>query len=174
MPISINMSAIELQRADLPERIEGLLAQHGLAADMLEFEITETVLLESVDTAITVLQGLQALGARISLDDFGSGFSSLGYVRTLPIHTIKIDKQFINDIRNSPHDAVLTASIISLAHNLGMQVIAEGVETLEQLIYLKTAGCDQVQGYYFSRPKPAAYARDLLIDKTLIPQKGAG
>ena len=173
VPVAINMSAMQLQREDLPDRIEAMLADHGVAADMLEIEITETVLLESLETAGKVLRKLESLGMPISLDDFGSGFSSLGYVRTLPIHTIKIDKQFVSDIRNSPHDAVLTASIITLAHNLGMQVIAEGVETVEQLIHLKTAGCDQAQGYFFSRPVPASSARDLLLDRALAPHLGA-
>lgn len=169
VPVAINMSPIQLQREELPSRIESLLAEHGVAANMLEIEITETVLVKSLETVVKVLQKLEALGVQISLDDFGSGFSSLGYVRTLPIHIIKIDKQFIHDIRNNSQDAVLVASIISLAHNLGMQVIAEGVETLEQLIYLKTAGCDQAQGYYFSRPVPADSARDLLRNGVLVP-----
>lgn len=173
VPVAINMSALQLQREELPDRMESILAEHGMAADMLEIEITETVLLESLEIAGKVLRKLERLGIRISLDDFGSGFSSLGYVRTLPIHTIKIDKQFISDIRNSPHDAVLTASIITLAHNLGMQVIAEGVETVEQLIHLKTAGCDQAQGYFFSRPVPAASARELLLGRALAPHPGA-
>lgn len=172
VPLAINMSALQLQREDLPGRIESLLSEHGVTADMLAIEITETVLLKSLETASMVLRKLEALGAQISLDDFGSGFSSLGYVRTLPIHIIKIDKQFIRDIRNSPHDAVLVASIISLAHNLGMEVIAEGVETVEQLIHLKTAGCDQAQGYYFSRPVPVASARELLLNRVLMPSRG--
>lgn len=169
VPVAINMSPMQLQHENLPSRIEGLLTEYGLAAGMLAIEITETVLLESMETVVMVLRKLEALGAQISLDDFGSGFSSLSYVRTLPIHIIKIDKQFIRDIRNSSHDAVLVASIVSLAHNLGMQVIAEGVETLEQLIYLKTAGCDHAQGYYFSRPVPAASASDLLRNGVLAP-----
>jgi len=172
VPLAVNMSARQLQRKTLPGGIEDLLAEHGLRGDMLAVEITETVLLESLETAGMVLRSLEAMGAQISLDDFGSGFSSLGYLRTLPIHILKIDKQFIRDIRNSPHDAVLVSSIISLAHNLGMEVIAEGVETLEQLIYLKTAGCDQVQGYYFSRPVPAAEAGQLLLDGTIAPPRG--
>ncbi|PLC48024.1 GGDEF-domain containing protein [Pollutimonas subterranea] len=167
--LAINMSPLQLQREELPSRIESLLTEHDVPADVIEIEITETVLLKSLEATVMVLRRLEALGVQISLDDFGSGFSSLSYVRTLPIHIIKIDKQFIRDIRNSTHDGVLVASIISLAHNLGMQVIAEGVETLEQLIYLKTAGCDQAQGYYFSRPVPAASARDLLRNGVLAP-----
>lgn len=137
VPLAINMSPLQLQREELPSRIESLLTEHGVPADVIEIEITETVLLKSLEATVIMLRRLEALGVQISLDDFGSGFSSLSYVQT--------------------------------AHNLGMQVIAEGVETLEQLIYLKTAGCDQAQGYYFSRPVPAASARDLLRNGVLAP-----
>lgn len=171
VPIALNMSALQLQREKLPRRLEKLLLAHGLKGNALSIEITETVLLDSLDRAGKVLRKLESMGMQISLDDFGSGFSNLGYVRTLPIHHIKIDKQFIRDIRNSPDDAILVTSIISLAHNLGMQVIAEGVETLEQLIHLKTAGCDQAQGYYLSRPVPAADIRALLMTGTLLPSR---
>lgn len=172
VPIAINISPVQLQHEELPSYIQSLLTEFELDAALLEIEITETVLLKSMDTAVQVLRELKDLGVQIALDDFGSGFSSLSYVRTLPIHTIKIDKQFIRDIRNSTQDAVLVASIISLAHNLGMRVIVEGVETLEQLIYLKTAGCNKAQGYYFSRPVPADQARDLLRGGVIAPASG--
>ena len=151
--------------------MKNLLDEYSMSADMIELEITETVLLASQDIASKVLYELEALGFHISLDDFGSGYSSLSYIRTLPIHTIKIDKQFISGIHNSPQDNVLTNSIITLAHNLKMQVVAEGLETLEQLIHLKTSGCDLAQGYYFSRPVSAEHARNLLRHQTLLPQK---
>lgn len=173
VPVAINMSAKQLQQESVPECVQAQLHAYALPASILSIEITETVLLESLETASKVLRTLEAMGAQIALDDFGSGFSGLGYVRTLPIHVLKIDKQFIRDIRNIPHDAVLVASIISLAHNLGMKVVAEGVETHEQLIYLKTAGCDQAQGYYFSRPVPADDARALLCDGVVMPTAAA-
>jgi len=126
-------------------------------------------LVESVEIASKVLEALEEIGLRIALDDFGNGYSSLAYIRTLPIHMIKIDRAFINDIRNSPDDAVIVASMVTLAHNLKMKVVAEGVELLEQLIHLKTIGCDEVQGYYLSRPVPADGARQLLIQAILVP-----
>ena len=132
-------------------------------------EITETCLVESMDVANTVLNQLEQLGIHIALDDYGSGFSSLAYVRTLPIHCLKIDRGFIHDIRNSPDDAVIVSSIITLAHNLKMCVVAEGVELVDQLVHLKTAGCDQVQGYFFSRPVPADQASELLSRPSLAP-----
>lgn len=169
VPLAINMSSVQLQDKTLPARIETILKEYAVPANLIEIEITETVFLDSIETAAQVLQKLETLGVRIALDDFGSGFSSFSYVRALPIHTIKIDQQFIGDIRNSTQDAVLVASIISLANSLNMEVVAEGVETLEQLIYLKTAGCKQAQGYYFSRPVPAQDARVLLSRGAFTP-----
>ncbi|WP_286164453.1 EAL domain-containing protein [Azoarcus sp. DN11] len=169
VPIAFNVSVQQLQDAELPQRIETLLGRYKVPAERLEVEITETTLVESIEIARQVLDGLEKLGIGIALDDFGSGFSNLSYIRTFPVHRIKIDREFINDIRNSPYDGAIVASIISLAHNLNMQVIAEGVETLDQLIHLKTAGCDEVQGYFFSRPVPASEATDLIVRSILVP-----
>lgn len=169
VPIAFNVSAHQLQDTALPGRLGALIASHGLPADLLEIEITESGLVESIEVAGQVLRDLEKLGCGIALDDFGNGFSNLAYIRSLPIHCLKIDRTFVNDIRNSPDDAVIVASIITLAHNLHMRVIAEGVELLDQLVHLKTAGCDEVQGYYLSRPVPAETARQLLIGSTLAP-----
>ncbi len=169
VPIAFNASARQLQDETLPQRIADLLVTHGVAASLLEVEITESSLVESVEVAGKVLGALEKLGLGIALDDFGSGFSSLGYVRSFPIHSIKIDREFINDIRNSPGDAVIVTSIITLAHNLGMRVVAEGVELVDQLIHLKTAGCDEVQGYFFSRPVAPDAAAALLHHPFLSP-----
>lgn len=169
VPIAFNVSAKQLQDEQLHQQISSLLATYDLAADSLEMEITETCLVESMDVAITVLGKLEQLGIRIALDDFGSGFSGLDYIRNFPIHTLKIDRSFINDIRNRTDDAVIVTSIITLAHNLKMNVIAEGVELVDQLIHLKTAGCDMVQGYFFSRPVPVKAASELLKQSFLRP-----
>ena len=169
VPIAFNVSAVQLHDSQLPERIAQLLSRYELSGELLHVEITETCLVESMDVASVVLQQLEQLGIHIALDDYGSGFSSLGYVRTLPIHCLKIDRGFIHDIRNSPDDAVIVSSIITLAHNLKMCVVAEGVELTDQLIHLKTAGCDQVQGYFFSRPVPADQASALLNRPSLAP-----
>lgn len=169
VPIAFNISAVQLHDSRLPERIAHLLTRYGLNGELLQVEITETCLVESMDVASVVLHQLEQLGIHIALDDYGSGFSSLGYVRTLPIHCLKIDRGFIHDIRNSPDDAVIVSSIITLAHNLNMCVVAEGVELVDQLIHLKTAGCDQVQGYFFSRPVGADQASELLNRPSLTP-----
>ncbi|MDP3538848.1 MAG: EAL domain-containing protein [Azonexus sp.] len=169
VPIACNVSAKQLQDKELPRRIAGFLGACGVNARHLEVEITENSLIESIEIATQVLGDLEALGIRIALDDFGNGFSNLAYIRTLPIHCLKIDRAFISDIRNSHDDAVIVASIITLAHNLHMKVIAEGIEMIDQLVHLKTAGCDEAQGYYFSRPVPADAARKLLICSLLGP-----
>jgi predicted signal transduction protein with EAL and GGDEF domain len=170
VPIAINVSARQLRDAELPQRFAGFLAAFELSPSLLEVEITEGSLVDSVDVAGSVLQALEAIGVGIALDDFGNGYSSFNYIRTLPIHTIKIDRSFVSEIRNSPADAVIVASIVTLAHNLDKRVIAEGIELLEQLVHLKTVGCDEVQGYLLSRPVPAEAARLLLVQSFLVPK----
>ena len=169
VPVAFNVSAMQLHDEALAARIGQWLKAYDLPASLLQVEITETSLVESMDVASRVLNELEALGVQIALDDFGSGFSSLGYIRTLPIHCLKIDRGFINDIRNSHDDAIIVNSIITLAHNLKMKVVAEGVEMQDQLVYLKTAGCDEVQGYFFSRPVEAAAAEALLLRPSMMP-----
>ena len=132
--------------------------------------MTESSLVENIDVAGDILNKIVSAGIKVALDDFGNGFSSLGYIKTLPIDTLKIDRAFIADIRNSHDDAVIVDSTISLAHNLGMRVVAEGIETKEQLVHLKTAGCDEVQGYYFSRPVSAEQIQALLRKEILAPK----
>jgi EAL domain-containing protein (putative c-di-GMP-specific phosphodiesterase class I) len=109
------------------------------------------------------------MGLRVALDDFGNGYSNLSHLRALPIDVLKIDRSFVAELRNSPNDAVIVDSVISLAHNLRMIVVAEGVESTEQLVHLRTAGCDQVQGYLFSRPVPADEARALIERGAIEP-----
>ena len=170
VPIAINVSARQLRDEQLPQRISACLATHQIAASLLEVEITESSLVESVEIASRVLIALERMGIKIALDDFGNGYSSFGYIRTLPIHVIKIDRSFINEIRNKPDDAAIVASMVTLAHNLKKKVVAEGVELHEQLVYLKSVHCDEVQGYYLSRPVPPKAARQLLIQSFLMPQ----
>ncbi|RIX42512.1 MAG: EAL domain-containing protein [Rhodocyclales bacterium GT-UBC] len=168
VPLSINVSANRLQAPSFTTQLAELMATHKLPASALEIEITEQTLIESIETAGQTLRALEAHGVRITLDDFGKGFANLARIRGLPIHNLKIDRTLIGDIRNSPDDAAIVTSIITLAHNLHMRVIAEGVELLDQLVHLKTAGCDEVQGYYFSRPVPGNAVRQLL-DLAVIP-----
>lgn len=169
VPVAFNVSARQLRDEQLPQRIATCIASFGIPAQMLEVEITESSLIDSFEIAARVLRDLERIGVGIALDDFGNGYSSLAYIRSLPIHTIKIDRSFINDIRNSRHDAVIVESIVALAHNLKMRVVAEGVELLDQLIHLKTIGCDEVQGYFLSRPVPADMARQLIMQGILLP-----
>ena len=170
VPIAVNVTARQLRDEQLPGRIAACLGQAGLSAHLLAVEITESCLVEPVELAVSVLSALEKIGVGIALDDFGNGYSSFNYIRTLPIHTIKIDRSFISEIRNIPSDAVIVSSIVTLAHNLKKNVVAEGVELLEQLVHLKTVGCDEVQGYLLSRPMPAEAARNLLIQSYLKPE----
>ena len=169
VPIAFNVSARQLLDAHLPSFIASTLAAHEIEGTLLEIEITETALVDSIEAAGIALAALEDLGLRIALDDFGNGFSNLSYIRSLPIHALKIDRSFVSDLRNRPDDAVIVDSIVSLAHNLKMKVIAEGVESLGQIIHLKAAGCDEIQGYCLSRPVPADAARALVARAILEP-----
>ncbi len=171
MPVAINVTARQLHDLAFPQRIAVYLASFGVAAELLEVEITESSLVESIEIATQVLSELERIGVHIALDDFGNGYSGLTYIRTLPIHAIKIDRSFINDIRNNPQDATIVDSIVTLAHKLKMQVVAEGVELLDQLMHLKSINCDQVQGYFLSRPVDAAAAGQLIRQSILTPKK---
>ena len=169
VPLAFNVSPMQLRDGQLPAKLQELLTTYGLEPSDLELEITESCLVEPIGQAVAVLQALRDLGIRIGLDDFGSGFSSLSQIRDLPISTIKIDRSFINDIRSNKDVGVIVTSIITLAHGLDMRVVAEGVELKDQWVQLKTAGCDEVQGYFLSRPMPAAEAQKLLVQGTIIP-----
>lgn len=170
VPLAFNVSPQQLRDPSLPTRLGALLRQHGLSATDIEIEITESCLVEPVEVAVKALSELERMGVRIALDDFGSGFSSLGQIRQLPIHKLKIDRSFVNDLRSNSDVGVIVTSIITLAHNLSMRVVAEGVELMDQLVYLKTAACDEVQGYFLSRPVAAEDAAKLMQLIHLRPQ----
>ncbi len=170
VPIAFNVSSRQLRDEHLPELIAATLQRHDLEGCWLEVEITETGLVESTERASEALSAIASQGLRISLDDFGNGFCNLSYIRTLPIHQLKIDRSFVSDVRNRHDDAVIVESIITLAHNLELGVVAEGVETADQIVHLKTAGCDQVQGYFVSRPVPAEKATSQLRQTWLHPR----
>ena len=132
-----------------------MLAETGLKASSLELEITESAVMQDPERTLHVLQQLHDLGVQLSIDDFGTGYSSLTYLRRFPVHSVKIDRSFVLDIPSNEGSMTLVRAIIALAHELELKVIAEGVETEEQLAYLKTHLCDVQQGYLFSRPVPA-------------------
>ncbi len=152
MPVAVNVTQRQFIEGDLKHDIAAMLARHGTPADLLELELTEGSLMAHTDRTMTALSELRAMGMQISVDDFGTGYSSLAYLRQFPLDKLKIDIAFIRDITTKPDDAAVTLAIIRLAHSLNLEVIAEGVETAAQVEFLKHHGCEQVQGYYFSRP----------------------
>ncbi|HEV7800045.1 MAG TPA: EAL domain-containing protein, partial [Burkholderiales bacterium] len=164
VPIAINLSARQFQQQDLGAVIAKALREHGVAARFLELEVTESAAIQNADASIAALRELKALGVTIAIDDFGTGYSSLSYLKRLPVDTVKIDRAFITDLATNPDDASIAQAIINMAHNLGLKVVAEGVETASQLSFLASHGCDQMQGYYFSRPVPEAVMTGMLIE----------
>lgn len=158
--LAVNVSAMQLHQADFSDRVLGKLARHGIAPHWMELEITETTLLDQEGQAIEHLQRLREAGMNISLDDFGKGYAGFAHLQSLPLTKLKIDRTLIAPLSNSPDDSPIVSSTIILAKRLGLQVVAEGVETREQVVCLKLAGCDVAQGYHFSRPLSAEQLRD--------------
>ncbi|MEB0045000.1 MULTISPECIES: putative bifunctional diguanylate cyclase/phosphodiesterase [unclassified Pseudomonas] len=168
--LSVNMSAIDFRQRGFVEGIEQILQQTGLEPALLELEITEGILMQNVDATVTALNRIKALGVRLAIDDFGTGYSSLSYLQRFPIDVLKIDQSFISGLSSDSADAALVSAIISLGKSLNLTVIAEGVETLEQLNFLKAHQCEEGQGYYFSRAvTPAVFAQFLTSVKPLPP-----
>jgi diguanylate cyclase len=154
--VSVNLSASQFRDSGLVDSIRGALDDAGLPARYLEVELTESAVMSDPEQSIAILEQLSAMGVLVSVDDFGTGYSSMSYLRRFPIDKLKIDRVFINEIVSRPEDASIVRAIVSLAHSLHLKVVAEGVETPAQLEFLKTANCDEYQGYHFSRPLPAA------------------
>jgi diguanylate cyclase len=155
MSVAVNLSASDLLDESLAERIEGLLDEHGVPAGALELEITESVIMIDPKRACEVLEALRALGLRIAVDDYGTGYCALAYLRDLPIDELKIDRSFVASVTSDPRSAAIVNSTIELAHALGLKVVAEGIEDKQALEALAAFGCDYAQGYHFSRPVPA-------------------
>jgi diguanylate cyclase (GGDEF)-like protein len=154
--VAVNISGVQFRQKDLLASINGALTRSGLAPEFLEIEITETVVMQNASEAIVTLEHLKRAGVLISIDDFGTGYSSLSYLKRFPINTLKIDRSFIRDVSEDLDDAAIVRAIIGLAHNLRLKVVAEGVENEHQLQFLHSLGADEYQGYYMSRPLPAA------------------
>jgi len=160
--IAVNVSALRMQRADFVDNVRATLSGWDLPPHCIELELTENMTTENVDRMIATMQALKAIGVRLSLDDFGTGYSSLNYLRHFPIDTLKIDRSFVHDIAIDAGTANICRSIITIGHELGMRVLAEGVETAEQVDYLQRNSCDAYQGYWFGRPAPVEEAERLL------------
>ena len=167
--VAVNISANQFEDNELAESVRDALAESGLPADRLELELTESVLMRNVERVIATLSELRQLGVRFSVDDFGTGYSSLSYLKRFPIDAVKVDRSFVQDITANPDDASITRAVITMAHNLKLKVIAEGVETEGQLSLLIANHCDQIQGYFFSRPVEAGEMEKILADRCRIP-----
>jgi EAL domain-containing protein (putative c-di-GMP-specific phosphodiesterase class I) len=152
--ISVNISVMQLLQDNFNDMVERALKDTGLSANLLELEITESIIMESPELIVGKLKQLRQKGISVALDDFGTGYSSLAYLKNIPITTLKIDKLFIDDISSDDSNTTLTDSIISLGHKIGLTIVAEGVETTDQLKYLENNKCDMIQGYLFSKPLP--------------------
>ncbi len=155
LTIAVNLSAAQFRQHRLAEQISTLLAETGLPPQYLEMEITESLMMENPQSSIEIIDALHAQGVTLAIDDFGTGYSSLSYLKRFKVSKLKIDQSFVRDIASDPDDRAIVATIIALAENLGFTTIAEGVETQEQLDYLRQQGCTEIQGYWFSRPLPA-------------------
>lgn len=172
--MAVNLSVPQLQQARLFETMETILDETGLAPELLELEVTESMLMEDPEKSVAALRRLSQYGVKIAIDDFGTGYSSLAYLKRLPVNYLKIDREFIRDIPADLDDATIARSIISLGHSLGLQIIAEGVETQAQLEFLRVEGCDHMQGFLFSRPLPEAEMFGLLVGMGCLRQDDAG
>jgi diguanylate cyclase (GGDEF)-like protein/PAS domain S-box-containing protein len=160
LPVAVNISVVEFRDQNFLASVRAILKETRLEPCRLELELTESVLMQHVDTSTSVLQQLKAMGVRLAVDDFGTGYSSLSYLRRFPIDALKIDRSFVHEITSNPDDATIVRAVISMGRSLNHCVIAEGVETREQCTFLQDQQCDQGQGYYFSRPVfPAQFAK---------------
>ncbi|SFC27558.1 PAS domain S-box-containing protein/diguanylate cyclase (GGDEF) domain-containing protein [Marinospirillum celere] len=171
--VSVNLSAKQFVQKDLCQIVDKCLAHAGLDSSFLELEVTESLMIEDLQTSVRMLQNLKNMGISLAIDDFGAGYSSLGYLKHLPVDTLKIDKGFVDDLATDVADAAIVQAVISMAHRMGLEVTAEGVEEPDQLDLLVSLGCEEVQGFYLARPmlpeiledwllKPKAYSKHLL------------
>ena len=170
--MAVNLSAVQFRHANLPDLVSQVLTDAGLAPQCLELELTEGVAMDDPLGAIEVMNNLYRRGVRMSIDDFGTGYSSLNYLKRFQVYKLKIDQSFVRDITDDPDDKAIVAAIIGLARSLGFRTIAEGVETEGQLAFLREQGCDEVQGYYFSRPVPAAEFESFVRQQEIRQQDG--
>jgi EAL domain-containing protein (putative c-di-GMP-specific phosphodiesterase class I) len=153
--MAVNLSPRQFQHADLPAQIAAALEESGLAPGDLELEITESMAMHNTERTVMMLRRLREMGLRIAVDDFGTGHSSLNYLRTFPIDSVKIDQGFVHEIESSAADRAIVSAVIGMAHGLALRVTAEGVETEAQLAFLREHGCEEVQGFLFGRPLAA-------------------
>ena len=169
VPVAVNLSAKQFHQQNITAMITRALQDHGVDPRLLELEITESTAMRNAEETCATLLSLKALGVRIAIDDFGTGYSSLSYLKRFPIDSLKIDRSFVTDLPGNQDDATIAQAIITMAHALRLKVIAEGVESEAQLEFLTANGCDEIQGYYFSRPLPAELCTQMLREKRKLP-----
>jgi EAL domain-containing protein (putative c-di-GMP-specific phosphodiesterase class I) len=160
--VAVNVSAVQFRQQGFRELISRVLSETGLASQYLELEVTESLLLSNTDMTSSVLKELKRMGLKLAIDDFGKGYSSLSYLKQFPFSKLKIDRSFIRDVPANPEDAAIIAAIVSMAKSLSLKVIAEGVENEAQMSFLRMLHCDEIQGYYFSKPLAADEVADKL------------
>ena len=154
--LCVNVSAVELRSKDFVSGVADILTETGFDPDCLELELTETFLMQESTSTDSVLRALKGLGVKLALDDFGTGYSSLSYMRRFPVDTLKVDRSFVRDLIKDDADAGVVRAVIQMGKSLHMRVVAEGIETVDQVVFLREMGCPEAQGYYFSRPLNAA------------------
>jgi diguanylate cyclase (GGDEF)-like protein len=169
--VAVNISVRQFMHPGFLELVQQVLQETGLEAESLELEITESLLMHDVEGAIQLLRDLKALGVQLAIDDFGTGYSSLSYLKDYPIDRLKIDRAFVQDITTNSQDAAITKAVISMVHNMNLRVIAEGVETQSQLIYLMEKDCHECQGFYLSKPVPAHEICQFIEQHNVTKQK---
>jgi EAL domain-containing protein (putative c-di-GMP-specific phosphodiesterase class I) len=169
IPISVNVSALEFRSKGFLVGVATVLNETGLAAEYLEVEVTESILMDDTEATTAVLRALKEMGVRIAIDDFGTGYSSLSYLSRFPIDTLKIDRVFVSGIEQAGHDAAIIKAVIGLGRSLNQRVVAEGVETEQQVALLRRYLCVEGQGFYFSRPVVASQFADLLREEPREP-----
>jgi EAL domain-containing protein (putative c-di-GMP-specific phosphodiesterase class I) len=162
--ISVNLSTRQFRQTDLIENITRILAETEVDGRFLGIEITESLMIQDRETVIATLNSMKALGIRTSIDDFGTGYSSLSYLQQLPVDQVKIDKSFIQNVLTDPNDAAIAKAIVAMGQSLHLEVVAEGVETIEQVEFLRSLSCDKVQGNYFFEPVPAKLICEFLAE----------
>ena len=156
MSVAVNLSAVQFRQQNPPELLSQMLGEAGVAPERLELEMTESVAADDPGAAVTMMNRLRTVGVHMSIDDFGTGYSSLSNLKWFKAYKLKIDQSFVRGITDDADDQAIVSAMISMARSLGLRTIAEGVETTEQMDYLRQAGCDEMQGYLLSRPLPAA------------------
>jgi EAL domain-containing protein (putative c-di-GMP-specific phosphodiesterase class I) len=162
LTMSVNVSGRQFKQADIVEEVEKILRETRVNPTAIKLELTESVTMDNAERTIRVVKGLKNLGVRLSIDDFGTGYSSLSYLRRFPMDTLKIDRSFVQNLSGNPENLAIVRTIMSLARNLGMEVVAEGAETAEEIEQLKALECDFGQGYFFSKPVDSGQADNLL------------